>query len=78
VIFFSILLGVAIGVTLGFVLSNNLVTGFEDQLEGISFSVPWLQIVGIIIATYVFAMLTTYFPARQASRVTPADALRYE
>ena len=75
---FVTLLGVAIGVTLGFVLSNNLVTGFEDQLEGISFSVPWLQIVGIIIATYVFAMLTTYFPARQASRVTPADALRYE
>ncbi len=75
---FVTLLGVAIGVTLGFVLSNNLVTGFEDQLEGISFSVPWIQIVGIIIATYIFAMLTTYFPARQASRVTPADALRYE
>ena len=75
---FVTLLGIAIGVSLGFVLSNNLVAGFEDQLEGIKFSVPWLQIVGIIIATYIFAMLTTFFPARQASRVTPAEALRYE
>ena len=75
---FVALLGVALGVALGTIISINLVDDIEDELEGLRFSVPWLQIIVIIAATYVFSMLATYLPARQASRTTPAEALRYE
>ena len=75
---FVALLGVALGVALGTIISINLVDDIEDELEGLRFSVPWLQIVIIIAATYVFSMLATYLPSRQASRTTPAEALRYE
>ena len=75
---FIALLGVAIGVILGTIISINLVDDFEDELEGLSFTVPWVQIVIIISATYIFSMITTFLPARQASRIPPAEALRYE
>jgi ABC-type lipoprotein release transport system permease subunit len=35
----------------------------------------FLVIYGLV---YGAALLTSYFPARQASRVYPAEALRYE
>ena len=75
---FVALLGVALGVVLGTIISINLVDDIEDELEGLKFGVPWLQIIIIIGATYIFSMLATILPARQASRTTPAEALRYE
>ena len=75
---FIALLGVALGVALGTIVSINLVNDFENELEGLRFSVPWIQIIIIISATYIFSMLATIVPARQASRTTPAEALRYE
>ena len=75
---FVALLGVAIGVALGTIVSFNLVKDFQDELEGIRFTVPWVQIIIIIAIAYVFSMLATYLPARQAGRIHPAEALRYE
>ena len=75
---FVSLLGVAIGVALGTILSFNLVDAFSEQIPGLEFSMPWLQIGIIIGIAYLFAMLTTYLPARQAGRIQPAEALRYE
>ena len=75
---FIALLGVALGVALGTIVSINLVNDFENELEGLRFSVSWIQIIIIISATYIFSMLATIVPARQASRTTPAEALRYE
>ncbi len=75
---FVSLLGVGIGVALGAILSFNLVEGFQDQIPGLKFSMPWLQIGIIIAIAYIFAMITTYLPARQAGRIHPAEALRYE
>ena len=75
---FVALLGVAIGVALGTIVSFNLVKDFQDELEGIRFTVPWIQIIIIIAVAYVFSMLATYLPARQAGRIHPAEALRYE
>jgi len=31
-----------------------------------------------VTLAYVFSLLTTFLPARQASRIYPAQALRYE
>ena len=74
------LLGIAIGVVLGAVLSYNIVRDLREQLEieTLRFSFPWLQITVIVVLAYLFSLLTTFLPARQASRIHPAEALRYE
>ncbi len=77
---FISVLGSIIGLALGLLLSFNAVTSIraESGIEGLSFSVPWMQLGVILTLTYGFSLLTTFLPARQASRVYPAEALRYE
>ena len=50
----------------------------QETAPTLRFSVPWVQIGAIIAIAYVFSLLTTFLPARQASRIYPAEALRYE
>ena len=78
--FFIALLGTAIGMTLGLLLSYTAIRDIraEEASETLRWVVPWLQIGVIILVTYVFSLLATYLPARQASRIYPAEALRYE
>jgi putative ABC transport system permease protein len=39
---------------------------------------PWSALLVVVVAGYAASLLTTYLPARRASRVYPAEALRYE
>ncbi|HJN87895.1 MAG TPA: FtsX-like permease family protein [Dehalococcoidia bacterium] len=75
---FVVLLGVAIGVALGTIMSFNIVNDIQDDVESIRFSIPWVQIGVIIAVAYLFSLATTFLPALQASRIFPAEALRYE
>ena len=75
---FVVLLGVAIGVGLGTIISYNIVNEIREDLETVRFAIPWVQILIIIGIAYVFSLITTFLPARQASRIYPAEALRYE
>ena len=75
---FIALLGILLGVGLGSLLSYNLVESIGEDIPGLSFTVPWMQIGIIVAIAYVFSLLTTFLPARQASRIYPAEALRYE
>ncbi len=75
---FVAVLGTLNGVVLGLVLSYNLVASITSTNSAYSFSVPWLQIVVIVALAYVASLITTYLPAWQASRIYPAEALRYE
>ena len=75
---FVVLLGVAIGVGLGTAISYLIVREIRQDIETIRFAFPWLQIVAIVAAAYLFSLLTTFLPARQASNIYPAEALRYE
>ena len=77
---FVAVLGIVIGTVLGLVLSYNAVIDIrEDQgLDTIRFAIPWAQMAIILGLTYLFSLLATYVPARQASKVYPAEALRYE
>ena len=75
---FVVLLGIAIGVGLGTAISYLIVRDIREDIETIRFSFPWIQIVAIVAAAYVFSLATTLLPARQASNIYPAEALRYE
>ncbi|MCX5991265.1 MAG: FtsX-like permease family protein [Chloroflexi bacterium] len=72
------LLGIFIGVVLGLALSHNVINFMSDQMEGLKFHIPWMQIVIIVGITYVASLLMTLLPAWHASRIYPAEALRYE
>ena len=77
---FVALLGIVIGVVLGATLSYNAIQDIrtEEGLDTLRWSVPWVQIAIIVVVAYLFSLLATYLPARQASRTYPAEALRYE
>ncbi|RLC93564.1 MAG: ABC transporter permease [Chloroflexi bacterium] len=72
------LLGVAIGVALALLLSHNVIDFLKGEIEGLEFTIPWVQTLVIAAIAYLAALLMTYLPARQASRIYPAEALRYE
>ncbi len=76
-----VILGVLAGTVFGLTLSYLLMTS-EDFTEGApdagAFIIPWLTIIVTLTASVVAALLMAWLPARQASRVLPAEALRYE
>jgi ABC-type lipoprotein release transport system permease subunit len=42
------------------------------------YTVPWVRLAIIFAAVFAVAMATTWAPARRASCVYPAEALRYQ
>ena len=72
----GILLGLTLGLSLAWVLFTQGEIGTES--EGATFVVPWLNLAIICAIAFGASMLMTYLPARAASRVPIAEALRYE
>jgi putative ABC transport system permease protein len=75
---FVALLGIGLGVALGAALSVGIVDSFAEQISGIRYTVPWNTLGVIVGLAYLASLLTTFLPASQASKVYPAEALRYE
>ena len=75
---FIALLGIAIGVALGAGLSFQILDQMGDYFAGMTYQVPWVNIIAVVIIAYGASLLTTYLPARQAARIYPAEALRFE
>jgi putative ABC transport system permease protein len=75
---FLVGLGGFAGTVLGVILARNLFTSDAVGSSEATFAIPWLIIVVIAALTNVAALLMTWIPARQASRISPAEALRYE
>jgi hypothetical protein len=71
----GILLGVTLGLSLAWVLYIS--DDFGDT-NGIPFAVPWLNLAIVCGIAFVVSMFMTFLPARAASRVPVAEALRYE
>jgi putative ABC transport system permease protein len=71
------LAGLAIGVTLGLLLAQNLFLAdfFEQYQTGLTMEVPWSELALIGGLTYAVAMLATLLPARLAGKISPAEAL---
>ena len=75
---FIALMGILSGVVGGMVLARNLFTSGQFSGEGIEFAIPWVEVLVIAGTAFVFSMIMTWLPSRQASGVPVAEALRYE
>jgi putative ABC transport system permease protein len=77
---FIALNSILIGTVLGLAVAYNMISDAQQQpsWSNISFSPPWLALGVIFLLVYAIALATSYLPARRASRVYPAQALRYQ
>jgi putative ABC transport system permease protein len=74
-----VVLGTLSGAITGLILSWVLLTSDEfSQGVDIQFSAPWGTIIVTLAVAIFAALLMSYLPARQAGRILPAEALRYE
>jgi putative ABC transport system permease protein len=75
---FVALLGIGLGVGLALIPAAQMISDMATQIPGLTFQVPWTEIGLVSGLSYGMTLLTTWLPAVQASKVTPAEALRYE
>lgn len=76
---FIALTGILIGVIAGLLLGDDMVHTFFAELTPVTVvTVPWGQLGVILLLAYGFSLLLTLIPSLQASRIYPAEALRYE
>ncbi|MEC9293794.1 MAG: FtsX-like permease family protein, partial [Chloroflexota bacterium] len=72
------ILGSLIGIGLGTLIAWNIFKNISQESAGVTFSIPILNVVAIVLVAVVFSLLNTMLPARQASGIKPSEALRYE
>jgi len=72
---FVSLLGIAVGVLLGLVLSWRMFDwgGFSENAR---FVIPWGEIALLVSVAFVITLASTLPPSRKASTLAPAEALR--
>lgn len=77
---FIALTSIVMGTALGLAVAFNLIHDSQQQpsWSNLHLEPPWLTMAVIFVAVYVVALATTYLPAVRASRVYPAEALRYQ
>jgi putative ABC transport system permease protein len=75
-----VILGAGSGALLGLLLSWNLANdpATTGGIGSVSFEVPWATVLVTVGIAIVAALVMSWFPARQASGIVPAEALRYE
>ena len=66
------ILGTILGVLFAYVVSTRLAS------QGITFSVPWGQLVVFLIVAGIVGVVAAVLPARRAARVNILDAIHYE
>jgi putative ABC transport system permease protein len=75
---FVAVLGTVLGLLLGGLVGKQYVDSLASSNPAAHLTIPWGQVLLIVVIAYAASVLTTYLPAWQASRIYPAEALRYE
>jgi putative ABC transport system permease protein len=72
----SIVVGTALGLAVAYSFIHDART--QPSWSGLAFAPPWISLLIVFGAVYVIALATSYAPSVRASRVYPAEALRYQ
>ncbi len=74
------LVGGAIGIIIGFALSKMVEIGISQAygFDYLKAHFPWYLILGALTFSFVVGSVSGVMPARQAAKMKPVDALRYE
>jgi putative ABC transport system permease protein len=77
---FIALTAIIVGTLLALIVAVNVINDSASQSSwsDIAIVVPWVNLAIIFAAVYAAALLATLAPAVRASRIYPAEALRYE
>ena len=75
---FVAVVGTVLGVILGAIVAWSFLDDASGQTTGLAFGIPWRNVSIVVAITIIAALVTTYIPARQASRIYPAEPLRFE
>ena len=77
---FVALTSIVCGTVLGLLLALNIIRDQQSQpsWEGLELVVPWVNLAVIFLVVYGVALAATLAPAIRASRIRPAEALRYQ
>jgi putative ABC transport system permease protein len=77
---FVALTAILVGTALGLLLSLNIIrdTRSQPSWENLELVVPWVNLTVIFLVVYAVALAATLAPALRASRIRPAEALRYQ
>ncbi len=71
---FLALMGIGIGAVMGLVLAYNL----NEAVGGFfAFSIPWTNLAFVLGTSYALTLVATGMPSFRASRIPPAEAIRY-
>jgi lipoprotein-releasing system permease protein len=73
--------GAVLGLTLGFVIGEGKVLRLDPavySIDHLPVSIVPLSVAVIIIASFLTSTLATIYPARQAARLFPVEAIRHE
>ena len=71
---FLALMGIGIGAVMGLVLAYNL----NQAIGGFfSFAIPWANLAFVLATSYALTLVATGMPSFRASRIPPAEAIRY-
>ena len=74
------LTALVVGTALGLILAYNIVSDSQKQpsWSNVTLVVPWMNLAIVFAVVYVVSIVATLAPAMRASRIQPAEALRYE
>ena len=77
---FVALTAILVGTALGLLLAWNIIrdTRSQPSWENLELVVPWLNLGVIFLVVYAVALAATLAPAVRASKIRPAEALRYQ
>jgi putative ABC transport system permease protein len=77
---FVALTSIVVGTALGLIVAYDVISDSRrtPSWQNLSFDVPWANLGVIFLAVYLVALATTFVPALRASRIYPAQALRYQ
>jgi putative ABC transport system permease protein len=74
------IIGIFVGTVLGLIVAYDVIdqAAATGSWANLKYTVPFRDLAIIFTLVYLAALLASWFPARQAARVYPAEALRYE